>query len=78
MITWLLTFCILVIVIFAMALGVILSKKPIAGSCGGLNKLGLKEDCPICGGSKKDVMDDGNDNLVVFYDAMKPKISSHS
>ncbi len=33
----------------AMAVGVILSNKPIKGSCGGLATLGMKEGCEICG-----------------------------
>jgi hypothetical protein len=37
----------------AMAVGVILGQKPIAGTCGGLNKLGLKEGCEVCGGKDK-------------------------
>lgn len=36
--------------IAAMAVGVIFSNKPIKGSCGGLNALGMKEGCEICGG----------------------------
>jgi len=36
----------------AMAVGVILSNKPIKGSCGGLATLGMKEGCEICGGDR--------------------------
>ena len=49
MILWLLTFLVFLIAVLAMATGFIMAKKPIAGSCGGLNKLGLKKDCPVCG-----------------------------
>lgn len=34
----------------AMAVGVILSNKPIKGSCGGMAALGMKQGCDICGG----------------------------
>lgn len=36
----------------AMAVGVILSNRPIKGSCGGLAAIGMKQDCEICGGSR--------------------------
>ncbi len=35
-----------------MAIGVILSNKPLKGSCGGLAGLGMKEGCEICGGDR--------------------------
>ena len=47
-----LTFFLLTLIIFAMSIGVIFANKPINGSCGGLGSLGLKGDCPICGGGK--------------------------
>ena len=34
----------------AMAIGVILSNKPVKGSCGGLGAAGLSGDCDMCGG----------------------------
>jgi len=34
----------------AMAIGVLMGRKPIQGSCGGLSAV-TREDCPICGGS---------------------------
>ena len=49
MITYLLAFLFFVSIVTAMAVGVILSNKPIKGSCGGLNALGMKQDCEICG-----------------------------
>jgi hypothetical protein len=39
------------LIVAAMAVGVIFSNKPIKGSCGGLNAIGMKEDCEICGGN---------------------------
>ena len=35
-----------------MSIGVIFSNKPIKGSCGGLQSLGLKGKCDICGETK--------------------------
>lgn len=36
----------------AMAIGVMLGRQPIKGSCGGMSALGLKGDCEICGGDR--------------------------
>ncbi len=36
----------------AMAIGVILGRKPISGSCGGMSALGMDVACDICGGDK--------------------------
>ncbi|VUD56348.1 hypothetical protein TDB9533_02003 [Thalassocella blandensis] len=49
---FLLTFVILLIIVAAMSIGVILAKKPIAGSCGGMSALGIDTACDICGGDK--------------------------
>ncbi|GHE19839.1 (Na+)-NQR maturation NqrM [Halomonas urumqiensis] len=48
--TWIIALAFMLLIMAAMAIGVILGRKPIAGSCGGLNQLGLKEGCEICGG----------------------------
>ena len=32
-----------------MAIGVIMGRKPIAGSCGGLAQVGLNGECKVCG-----------------------------
>jgi hypothetical protein len=38
--------------VLTMAVGVIMGRKPIAGSCGGIANLGIeKDECPICGGN---------------------------
>ena len=44
------------LLVSAMAIGVILSNKPIKGSCGGLGATGLKEDC-FCGKKAGDQCD---------------------
>ncbi|MDO4708471.1 MAG: (Na+)-NQR maturation NqrM [Pseudomonadota bacterium] len=43
------TFIVLLLVIAGMAVGVMLGRKPIAGSCGGIANLGLEKECGICG-----------------------------
>ncbi|MCC5809389.1 MAG: (Na+)-NQR maturation NqrM [Ectothiorhodospiraceae bacterium] len=53
MFTTLLVAIVLFFLLFAgMAIGVILSNKPIKGSCGGLGAAGFSGDCEICGGDR--------------------------
>jgi len=52
MMIFVLAFLLMLFLVAAMAIGVILSNKPIKGSCGGLSALGMKEDCMICGGDE--------------------------
>lgn len=60
----------------AMAVGVILSNKPIKGSCGGLAALGMKEGCEICGGDRDQCEEntrkvDGEKAAALGKDVMK-------
>ena len=50
-----------------MSIGVIFSNKPIKGSCGGLQSLGLKGKCDICGETKSS--NDHKKSDDIFYDA---------
>jgi len=50
MIVFLFAFIAMALVVVGMALGAIVQNKPLKGSCGGLNNLGLKDGCEICGG----------------------------
>ncbi|SHE51535.1 hypothetical protein SAMN04487965_0058 [Microbulbifer donghaiensis] len=43
-------FVAMLLIVAGMALGAIFQNKPLKGSCGGLNNLGLKDGCEICGG----------------------------
>lgn len=45
MITFFATFAILLIVVAAMAIGVLFGRSAIKGSCGGLNQVGLSGSC---------------------------------
>ena len=50
--TWLIVFLTMLLVVAAMAVGVIFGRKPIAGSCGGIANLGIEKECSICGGDR--------------------------
>lgn len=50
LVTILLSFVIITAVIVAMGIGVFAGRKPIKGSCGGLNQGG----CELCGGECRD------------------------
>ncbi len=49
-----LAFGFMLLIVAAMAVGVILGRKPIQGSCGGLAALGIDGECEICGGRPED------------------------
>ncbi len=47
---FLVSFVVIVLVVVGMAVGVMGGREPIKGSCGGLNRLGMRDgECPICG-----------------------------
>lgn len=70
-----LTLIFLLLVVAAMAVGVIFSNKPIKGSCGGIQALGLGGECDICGGDtakcdeENDRVSQTNNKDSGFYDA---------
>lgn len=39
-------------IVAAMAVGVIVGRKPISGSCGGMSAIGMETACDVCGGDK--------------------------
>ena len=45
----LLAFGLLVLIVAGMAVGVMMRRNPIAGSCGGLNNIGDGDTCTVCG-----------------------------
>ena len=51
MTTLLLAFLFMLIVMAAMAIGIVFGRKPISGSCGGMKALGMNLECEICGGN---------------------------
>ncbi|MDC0662098.1 (Na+)-NQR maturation NqrM [Marinobacter sp. SS21] len=78
--TFLLVFVIVGILLVAMSIGVILGRKPISGTCGGIGALGIDGACEICGGNTKKCKEE-NDRLAsegktaeaLAYDASKTK-----
>lgn len=49
---FLVSFAAVMLFILLMAVGVMAGREPLKGSCGGLNKLGLRDgECPVCGGN---------------------------
>ncbi|HIX61314.1 MAG TPA: (Na+)-NQR maturation NqrM [Candidatus Halomonas stercoripullorum] len=57
--TFLIAFVVMLLLVAGMAVGIIMGRSPIAGSCGGLNRLGMKDGCEICGG-KDEVCEEEN------------------
>ena len=50
MTSFLITFLVMALVLTIMSIGVLFGRKPVQGSCGGMNNIdGLKE-CELCGG----------------------------
>ena len=52
MTTLLVTFIVLALIVAMMSVGVLMGRKPVQGSCGGLNKIDGMGDCEICGGDR--------------------------
>lgn len=73
--TFLVVFLAMVLIVGMMAIGVIMGRKPIAGSCGGIANLGIEKECSICGGSREKCeevnRDPGSDPADLAYDATK-------
>jgi uncharacterized protein len=69
-------FGIMLLIVAAMAVGVIFGRKPIAGSCGGMSAIGMDSACDICGGDKKKCEKESSvaaskSKDASFYDATK-------
>ncbi|MFT4886319.1 MAG: hypothetical protein ACJAY7_001007 [Pseudohongiellaceae bacterium] len=51
MAVFLISFLLIATVVLIMSVGVIMGRKPVQGSCGGLNNLSGMDECELCGGS---------------------------
>jgi hypothetical protein len=75
MTTLLLTFLFMLLIVTLMAVGVMFSRKPIGGSCGGLKALDMGVACEICG-EKRQASPQGTEtptatSAVPYEDATK-------
>ncbi len=52
------------LVIAGMAVGVMLGRPPIKGSCGGIGALGIDQSCEICGGDPRRCDEETRDGEV--------------
>jgi uncharacterized protein len=52
-VTLVFAFLLMLLIVAAMAVGVMVGRKPISGSCGGMKALGIDMECEICGGNPK-------------------------
>lgn len=57
MLILLISFLLICLAMAGLAMGVMMGRKPLKGSCGGLNAIGAK-DCEFCGGNP-DKCDEG-------------------
>lgn len=48
----LVTFVFIALMILIMSVGVLFGRKPVQGSCGGLNKIDGMGECELCGGDR--------------------------
>ena len=77
MLTIVLAFALMLLLVAAMSIGVIMGRKPIAGSCGGMSALGMEVACDICGGDKgkcekeTETATSKSVSREAFYDASK-------
>lgn len=68
---------VIAIVIAAMAVGVIMGREPIKGSCGGMGALGIDQACDICGGNPQRCEEETRDgkpaeaSAALYYPADK-------
>ncbi|MBV1882659.1 MAG: (Na+)-NQR maturation NqrM [Pseudomonadales bacterium] len=72
----LVTFLVMGLVVCGMAVGVIFANKPLKGSCGGLNRIGIDGDCEICGGDMNKCEDENplNDK----EDSLRPNLITNA
>lgn len=48
--TLIFAFIVMLVIVLIMSIGMLIARKPIKGSCGGLSAIGMKSACDVCGG----------------------------
>lgn len=48
--TLIFVFIFMLVIVLIMSIGMLIARKPIKGSCGGLSAIGMKSACDVCGG----------------------------
>ena len=61
---FLITLLVVGLVMAGMAVGVVMGRPPIKGSCGGMGALGIDTACDICGGDPKRCDEETRDGEV--------------
>ncbi|HSG61932.1 MAG TPA: (Na+)-NQR maturation NqrM [Pseudomonadales bacterium] len=51
MTTFIVALVVVLLLVAGMAVGVLMGREPIKGSCGGIAALGIDTECEICGGN---------------------------
>ncbi|MFC3680079.1 (Na+)-NQR maturation NqrM [Bacterioplanoides pacificum] len=74
--TLLIVFAAMLLFVIAMAVGVLMGRKPISGSCGGMAAIGMESACDVCGGDKQKCEKESKKAATAsadaeFYDATK-------
>lgn len=74
--TLLIVFIVMIVFVITMSAGLLLGRKPISGSCGGMAAVGMESACDVCGGDKKKCDKENKQaaeksSAAEFYDATK-------
>jgi len=74
--TLVIVFGAMLLFVILMAVGVLMGRKPISGSCGGMAAIGMESACDVCGGDKTKCEKESKKSATAsagadFYDATK-------
>ena len=61
----------IILMILLMAVGVLMGKEPLKGTCGGLNRFTGDKECPVCGGDTTKCESNSPNDANLGRDAMK-------